>query len=259
MVDLIQSAWNTLDLETWQAVAAIGAVLAGSTISGLTGFGFALVIVPILLLLFAPATVVVITSGLAIASGLPILVEDRTKIRIRIISPLMIPALLGLLVGVNILTTVDTRFIKLTAGLLVMIFAIMVARGFLIPGIRSRLAPIVAGFASGVLGTSTGMLGPPVVLFLTDRTPEPRVFRASITFYFAVMNLIGVMLVARTGFVGEREFGLALLLLPIALFGRRLGQRILHRIDPGQFRTITLGLLLLTGASGMITALVGLI
>jgi hypothetical protein len=47
--------------------------------------------------------------------------------------------------------------------------------------------------------------------------------------------------------------------LPIALFWRRLGQRILHRIDPGQFRTITLGLLLLTGASGMITALVGLI
>jgi uncharacterized membrane protein YfcA len=258
-VDLIQTAWNALDLTAWQAFAAVCAVLTGATISGLTGFGFALVIVPIMLLLFEPATVVVITSGLAIASGLPILVEDRTRIRIRIVAPLMLPALLGLLVGVSILTTVDTRYIKLSAGLLVMIFAIMVARGFVIPGIRSRPAPVVAGFTSGVLGTSTGMLGPPIVLFLTDRTPDPRVFRASITFYFSVMNTIGVLLVAQTGFVGGREFGLAIVLLPIALIGRRLGQRILHRIDPKQFRTITLSLLLVTGASGMVTALLGLL
>lgn len=258
MSDLIQTAWTTLDLTTWQAIAAVCAILVGATISGLTGFGFGLVIVPIMLLLFPPPTVVVLTSSLAIASGLPILIEDRHKVRLRIVSPLMIPAILGLFAGIQVLTTLDTRLIKLTAGFVVVVFAAMVARGFLIPGIRSRLAPVVAGFTSGVLGTSTGMSGPPIVLLLTDRAPEPRVFRASITFYFSTMNLIGVLLVSRTGFVGKREFALAAVFLPIALFGRRVGQILLHRVSPVQFRRISMALLMLTGASGVITALVGL-
>ena len=84
----------------------------------------------------------------------------------RIVSPLLAPALIGSFAGVRILTSLDTRYIKLVAGLVVVSFAIMVARGFVIPGIRSRLAPIVAGFSSGALGSSTRMSGPPVVLFL---------------------------------------------------------------------------------------------
>jgi uncharacterized membrane protein YfcA len=259
VADLIQSGWNALDLQAWQAVAAIAAVLLGATISGLTGFGFGLVIVPIMLLLFPPPTVVVLTASLAIASGLPILLEDRGHIRVRIISPLLVPALIGLPIGVQVLTGVDTRIIKLIAGVVVLIFAVLVARGFVIPGIRSRIAPIVAGLSSGILGTSTGMSGPPVVLFLTDRTPAPRVFRASITFYFSLMNLVGILLVVRTGAVGGREFGIAAALLPVALVGRRIGQRLHDRVDQDQFRRITFALLILTGTSGMVTALAGLI
>jgi uncharacterized membrane protein YfcA len=256
---LIQSAWDLLDLSVWEAVAAAGAVLAGGTISGLTGFGFGLVIVPVLLLLFPPATVVVLTTSLAIASGMPILAQDYGLVRARLITPLLIPALGGQLIGVQVLTGVDTRYIKLAAGAVVVVFAVLVARGFLIPGIRSRLAPVAAGLASGVLGTSTGMPGPPVVLFLTDRTPEPRVFRASITFYFFMLNLVSILLVARTGLVGRREAALAVALLPVALTGRRIGQDLLHRVNQAQFHAISLGLLILTGSSAALTALFGLL
>ena len=259
MAHLLLSAWGSLDLVWWQAMIAMAAVLLGATISGLTGFGFALVIVPVLLLIFEPPTVVVLTSSLAVVSGLPIVVQDRSLVRVRMVLPLMIPALLGLVVGVQILTRVDTRYIKLGAGIAVVLFAVLVARGYVIPGIRSRIAPLVAGVSSGILGTSTGMSGPPIVLFLTERTPEPRVFRASITFYFCTMNLIGVGLVARTGEVGWREFGLATALLPISLVGRRFGQYLLFQIDQSLFRSVTLALLILTGSSGVITALLGLI
>jgi uncharacterized membrane protein YfcA len=255
--ELLQSAWTGLDLAWWQAIAALGAVLLGATISGLTGFGFALVIVPVMLLIFAPPAVVVLTGLLAIASGIPILARDRSKIRSRIVSPLLLPALLGSMIGVRILNGVDTRLIKLAAGLVVVTFAVLVARGFVIPGIRSRLAPLVAGFTSGLLGSSVGMTGPPVVLFLTDRMPEPRVFRASITAYFTAANGFGIVLVTRTGAVGMREFGIAGALLPIALAGRHLGQLLHERVDAEHFRRITLALLIVTGTSGMVTALAG--
>ena len=259
MQELLQSAWTTLDVEWWQAVAAAAALLIGSTIAGLTGFGFALVIVPILLLIFAPPTVVVLTMGLAISSGIPILAQDRALIRARVIAPLILPALLGSLAGVRLLTGIDPQMIKLAAGIVVVIFAAIVARGFVIPGIRSRLAPLFAGFASGALGASVGMSGPPVVLLLTDRAPDRRVFRASMTAYFTATNGFAIALVASTGEVGGREFGLYLVLLPLAFLGRWIGQRLHERVDQAQFRRITLALLILTGTSGIVTAIAGLL
>lgn len=255
----MQSIWSWLDVGAWQCLAAIGAALLGGTISGLTGFGFGLVVVPILLMLFPPATVVVLSKGLGVASGVPILLADWRLARARLIAPLFIPALVGLGLGAAILTRSNASLIKLAAGLTVVVFALIVLRGMVIPGIRSRVAPMVVGFASGVLGTSTGMPGPPAVLYLTDKNLEPRVFRVSIMLYFFTVDIVGVALVVRVGAVGWREFGIAALLLPFALIGRRIGQRFLPRVDQAQFRRITLVLLILTGASATLTAVAGLL
>lgn len=255
MVDTLAGIWSWLDIAAWQLAAAIAASLVGGIISGLTGFGFGLVVVPILLMLFPPPTVVVLSKGLGVSSGVPILWADWRIARARTIAHLFIPAVLGLVAGVWILTTTNPAVIKFAAGLTVIVFALIVMRGFVIPGIRSRLAPIVVGFASGALGTSTGMPGPPAVLYLTDKNLEPRVFRASVTMYFFVVDIIGVALVIRTGIVDDHVLGIALILLPFALIGRRIGQRYLQRVDQAQFRQITLVLLILTGLSAMIAAL----
>jgi uncharacterized membrane protein YfcA len=167
--------------------------------------------------------------------------------------------LFGLVVGIWILTRADASQIKLIAGITVVLFAAIVMRGFVIPGIRSILAPIVVGFTSGVLGTSTGMPGPPAVLYLTDKNLSPRVFRASITLYFFSIDIIGVLLVFRTGSVGANVIGVAALLLPFALLGRRIGQAYLPKVNATEFRRISLGLLLLTGASAVGSALASIL
>ena len=254
MIEILQSGWAALDLQWWQALAAIGAVSVGGTISGLTGFGFGLVIVPILLLIFSPVEVVVLSKSLSTASSLPILLADWRLARGKLVMRLFVPAVAGMLVGAQVLTRADPRFIKLIAGIAVVSFTGIVIRGFIIPGIRSRLAPIVAGFASGGLGIATGMSGPPVVLFLTDRALPPRVFRASIVAYFVSVDMVAAALVIQADLVGRREMYVAAMLLPFALAGRRLGQRYLSRVDQAQFRKVTLTLLVVTGTVAMVTA-----
>ena len=258
MVDAVQSVWRTLDVHTWQLIAAIAAVLIGGVIGGLTGFGFGLVIVPVLLMLFPPASVVVLSKGLGVASGFPILVEDWRMARFRMIGAMIVPAIPGLIVGVLILQHSDPAVIKLIVGVAVAVFAVIISRGFIIPGIRSRIAPVVSGFLSGVLGTSSGIPGPPAVIYLSDKQLTPRIFRVSITAYFFVIDIIGVALVTRTGKVGWREVTIALVLLPFALGGRRIGQRLLKRVDPVQFRMITLRLLIVTGVVAAVTAVLSL-
>jgi|tagenome__1003787_1003787.scaffolds.fasta_scaffold20979856_4 uncharacterized membrane protein YfcA len=257
MADIIRWLPSALDLHWWQLIAAIGAALAGGIISGLTGFGFGLVIVPVLLMLFPPASVVVLSKGLGAASGVPILVSDWRDVRFRTIATMFVPAVCGLVIGTAILTHADPALIKLIAGVAVTLFAVIIGRGFVIPGIHSRIAPLVAGLASGTLGTSTGMPGPPAVMYLTHHDLPPRTFRVSIVGYFIAVDAIGVALVARAGKVGLHEFWIALVLLPFALIGRRMGQRLIAVVDREQFRQITLRLLILTGASAIATALFG--
>ena len=248
-----------MDLDWWQALAAVVAVSIGGTISGLTGFGFGLVIVPILLLIFSPAEVVVLAKTLSTGSSLPILAADWRLVRGRVIIRLFAPAIVGMILGTQILLHADARALKLLAGVAVVTFTLIVLRGFIIPGIRSRLAPVVVGFASGALGTSTGMAGPPVVLFLTDRELPPREFRASIIAYFVSMDLVAAALIIQAGLVGRRELYVAAVLFPFALAGRSLGQRFLHRVDQAQFRKLTLALLIATGSVAVATAIVGFV
>ncbi|HRA46596.1 MAG TPA: sulfite exporter TauE/SafE family protein [Thermomicrobiales bacterium] len=258
MPDVLQTIWQALDVSWWQLLAAIAAVTVGGIISGLTGFGFGLVSVPVLLLLFPPASVVVLAKGLGLSSGVPILIADRKLVRVRLILTMIVPAIAGLFLGVAILRRADPAAIKLIAGAAVVFFSVLISRGWVLPGIRSKLAPLFFGFASGALGTSTGMPGPPAVMYLTHRNLTPKVFRASIVCYFFVVDIIGVTLVALTGKVGLRELWVGLVLLPFALAGRHIGQHAIGLVDQEAFRLITLRLLIATGIAAMATAILSL-
>ena len=165
--DLVQSAWAGLDLAWWEATAAVAVVLLGATISGLTGFGFGLVIVPFMLLLFEPPTVVVLTAALAIASSIPILVEDRALIRVRIVSPLLAPALIGSFAGVRILTSLDPP--SSWSPALWSSASRSWSRGVSSSLASARVGADRRGLLERGAGLVDGMSGPPVVLFLTDR------------------------------------------------------------------------------------------
>ena len=148
--------------------------------------------------------------------------------------------------------------IRLLAGVVVIVFAGLATTRWAIPGIGSHYAPAVAGAASGVLGTSIGMSGPPVVLLLTSRALSPLVFRATITGYFVVLDVFAITLLIRAGAFGWQEAKISAALLPFALIGRSFGRALGTKVERERFRRLTLGLLVLTGISAVATALLSL-
>ena len=247
-----------LGLDPWTLAAAAGIVLLGGTVSGVTGFGFGLVIIPIMLTIFPPATVVAVNRVLGFVTGVVILGQDRGHVERGVIVRLIPWATLGLVGGIAVLTRVDATVIRLLAGAVVIIFAALATANWAIPGIGSRYAPAVAGATSGLLGTSIGMSGPPVVLLLTSRALSPIVFRATITGYFVVLDVFAITLLVRAGALGWEEAKVSAALLPIALVGRSLGRVLGTKVERERFRRLTLGLLILTGLSAVATALLSL-
>ncbi|RIK46652.1 MAG: hypothetical protein DCC58_02485 [Chloroflexi bacterium] len=241
---------RALELTTFAAMLVIA---ASGIVFGLTGFGFALVSVPPLLLLYPPETVVTLTLcvGLLI-SGL--VVRDAwEEFQPRVVLTLLPGALVGLFVGVQILNVVDPAWLKAAAGLLVTGYALLVLRGIEPRGMHSRVAPAVAGFASGTLATSVGLSGPPIVMLFTARRLPISAFRSSISVYFVVLSIVALVMLGGGRAIDGDDLITALALTPAGLIGTLAGNRIARRLDPGRFRTLTLVLLLVTGVVAVAT------
>jgi len=235
-------------------VAFVIVIAAGAT-AGLAGFGFSIISVPTLLLLFDPATVITLNKVLTLGTIWVILIGAWGDISWTFLRRTVPASLAGLFIGVSLLRVLDDEAITLLAGLVVIFFALLLLRG----GVRALpervwMAPL-AGFTSGVLSTSTGMAGPPVVLLFTVLAVPVPVFRATSVCYFLLIDLIGFPTLIAQGIVTRDDAILALLLAPAAIIGRMAGSRLVPFISPLAFRRATLGLLLVTGAVAVVKVL----
>jgi uncharacterized membrane protein YfcA len=239
--------------------AALAIVLAAGLIFGLTGFGFALISVPVLLLVYDPATVVMLTMVLTLFTCALVILDAWKAMQPRIVLMMLPGAIAGLFAGARVLALAEPDTIKLIAGAVVVTFSLLMLRGVALPGAHHGLAPPVAGGLSGLLATSTGLSSPPAVMLLTARAYARDAFRVNMSLYFVAINVIGLGVLAFQGLLHREQFVVSGILLPVTLLGTITGAWLSRYVPPGLFRRITLVLLMLTGAIGMLTALSALV
>jgi uncharacterized membrane protein YfcA len=245
---------------TWDVLAACAVVYTGGLVSGLTGFGFGLVTAPPLLLLYPPPVAVVLTKVLTLTTSWVILLDARRDIAWRTVLALLPSALCGLAAGVAILRLAEASTIRLVASSVVL--------GAVLLSLRDRYGParpaqrahrwwatMLAGLTSGILSTSTGLSGPPVVFLLTMRGFGIHAFRGTLAAYFLVLDLIGLPAILTQHLVGRSMLPVLVVLVPTALLGRLTGIRVAHRVSVPVFRRVTLALLGLSSATGIISTL----
>jgi uncharacterized membrane protein YfcA len=234
-------------------VAFFAALLAG-LVTGLTGFGLALTSTPILLFVYEPRTVVVLTVIFSVFVTAAVVWDSWHEARRRLALALLIPALFGVVVGTLVLDAIDPDYIRLGVGAIVIFSALLLVRDFKLPGANTGWGTLVAGSASGALTTSTGLAAPPIVLLLTSRGLPKHEFRGTSAMYFLPMSIAGFVVLALGGLVEAPEVPLGLALVPSAIVGKALGTTLLKRVSESAFRVITLGLVILTGTLGVMTA-----
>ena len=240
------------------AMALFAAFLAGC-VSGLTGFGFALISSPLLLFVYDPTTVVALTAALSVAINVAVVWDSWREAQTQLVLALLPPALVGVTVGVAVLYFVDQAYVRLGVGVVVVFSTLLLLREIRLPGAETWWGPVVAGTTSGALSTSTGLAGPPIVLLFASRGLPKHAFRGSSALYFLVMGFVGLAALALWGLIDGDHVSLAFALVPAALLGKLVGTALLGRISEKTFRRATLVITLLTGALGFATALWALI
>ena len=158
------------------------------------------------------------------------------------------------MIGVEVLRVIDPVYVRLGVGVIVVFSALLLVKDIRLPGADTRWGTLVAGSTSGMLSTSTGLAGPPIVLLLASRGLPKHEFRGTSALYFLPMSVAGIVILALRGLVDAGEVPLGLLLVPAAIAGKVVGTALLKRVSEGAFRAVTLGLVILTGTLGIATA-----
>ncbi|MEV1330118.1 sulfite exporter TauE/SafE family protein [Micromonospora costi] len=219
-------------------LAAFGIVLLGAFAQAVSGFGYALVTVPLLAAAIDPRSAVVVSALTSIGLTLTAAVRERAHARWRVAVILNAAALLGLPVGLLVLARAPERALSAIIAVVVLGCVALVWSG-----VRIRTGPVglgAVGVLVGVLTAATGTNGPPLVAAFHSLGYEPRVFRATVAATFAGTGLMGLAGFLVAGQVHADVLRLSLVALPAVPLGWWLGNRVFHRIDPRVFRRIVL-------------------
>jgi uncharacterized protein len=240
------------------AVLFLGA-LAGGFVSGLAGFGTALMALGIWLYVLPPSVavpLVLICSVIAQTATFP---SIWRTIDFSLVWPFVIGGLAGVPLGTMLIAQADPNVFKLSVGVLLLIFpvALYLQRAPMAFSFGGRAADAAVGFAGGILGGLAGLSGPLPILWASVRgwSKEQRrgIFQ---TFNWSVLAA-ALSLQAGTGFIGRDVIWLALLALPATITGAWLGARTYRALSDRNFRDLVLALLFLSGV-GLVWSSIGM-
>lgn len=193
---------------------------------------------------------VIAASFTSLANVTVLLSRSYREVEWSVARRLNIPALFGMPIGLWVLVRVDDSILKVALGVVIIVLVLVLLQSRTAPRSRPGV-DLVAGFASGVLATSTSTNGPPVVFAAQLRGLAPSVFRATLSFTFVVQGAISLVLFALAGEITRLPVQLALAGLPFVALGQWLGVRSRPAVHGVRFERLVYGLLILSAASVM--------
>ena len=224
--------------------------LASAAVQGFTGFGFGLVGMSVLTLLLDPRDANVLWT--VVALGLTTCMWWRTRRHMRwgLVLPLAVGMLIGLPLGLWVLSTGSTALLKRLIG-----GAILLVAGYSLanPHVRPRrLSPwwgLPAGTVGGFMSGISGMGGPSAVIFLLLQGQDKEGIRANLAAYFTATVVVKLAMIGlRTHLLAWDHVAWGVLRWAPMLVGVALGMRASRGVSSVAMRRIISALLLVPGA-----------
>lgn len=244
----MDAAFSLFDHRFGWAVAA--AALAG-LVRGYSGFGAALIFVPLGGALSDPKVAVLVLWVIDAVATTPFLPPHFRRAYWPEVIPLMLGSLAALPIGVTLLVWGDPVPLRWAVCATVLVFTAALATGWRYqrkPGIPMSLGVgAVAGFTNGAVGIG----GPPLVLFWLGGRSDSSQTRSNIYTYFALSSVVTLVL-----YLWQGIFTLPVLLLGLALlpaYGLPLlaGDRLFRRATDAGFRRVAFWICAAAAVMGM--------
>lgn len=231
-------------------------LISAYIVQGVSGFGRSLVATPILSLFIPAKEVIAIIILTSIFANIIMLVKTIKYSSIKKIWVMIVMGVIGVIVGIQMLTFVPIKELKIFMGVLVVFSAIMLASGFKLKVKESHLSYGIAGISSGFLTGLISIGGPPIVLFLQNQDHDKHQFRGNLSLFFFFTGSFAIISLFMNNLVTHDVIIKSIYFLPASIIGIIIGNYLAHKVNEKVFKKVVLGILILSGISAVLTSLI---
>lgn len=229
------------------------AVLFASCLQGSIGFGMGMLAAPVVAVVdpgLVPGTLIMLATLLT----LMVVIKERGAIDVSGAGWALAGRVPGTIAGALFLAAIPEHTLAI-------LIAVVVLGGVAVTGLGWVPAPrrrnlVLAGAASGVLGTATSIGGPPMAL-VWQRSEGPQL-RGTMSGFFLIGSLMSIAMLSLTGAIDRHTIAMFGVLIPAAVLGYVLSRYANRLLNPNRQRwtAITVSLI---GAMVLILQQTGLL
>jgi uncharacterized membrane protein YfcA len=236
-------------VETFTYALLLFGALAGGFVSGLAGFGTALMALGIWLYVLPPSLAVPLVLICSVIAQLSTLPSMWKSFDLSLVWPFLIGGLIGVPLGTMMVASADPNVFKLSVGVLLLIFpaALYLNKTPLAVRFGGRIADGGIGFAGGILGGLAGLSGPLPILWANIRGWNKHERRGIFQLFNFTVLAAALAMQTASGLVALKVVWLALVAFPGTLLGAWAGARVYRALSDKHFGDVVLGLLFLSG------------
>lgn len=227
------------------------AVAAAGLVRGFSGFGAAMVFVPIAGVLTDPETAVVLLMLTDGVLSLPMLIPAARLCVWREVLPLAAGAALTTPFGAWLLVALDPVVTRWVISLLILAAVGLLALGWRYHGQPRLLSTVGVGAASGLTGGLAGLTGPPVILFWMAGQHDAARLRANTVMFFGFTGVFSAISYVVAGLLTAERVAGAITLLPVYAVALALGIWLFRFATDRFFRRLAFTLCAFAAISGL--------
>ena len=231
------------DLSAPTLLLLIASALTAGLARGFSGFGGALIFVPLASAAVGPrlaAPLLLVVDAAAAAGLIPDAWRRAGKLEVVTMAA---GAAFGVPLGAWLLTRTDPLVLRWALAVTVAGLLLLLISGWRYRGQRTASLAVGVGGLAGLLSGSAQIGGPPVVAYWLSGASRADVVRANIVLYFAVSSVFSGLVYLIGGLITQTVLALALLVGPTYGLGIYLGSRLFGLAGETTFRRICYGLI----------------
>jgi len=231
----------------WVAAAAVLAAL----VRGFTGFGAAMVFVPVASAIYEPKVAVVV---LFIVDGIitfPLVFKAIRQCWWPHVRCLTVGAALTIPLGVYVLLITDAELLRWFISLSILGLVAVLASGWRYKKHPPQMVCIGVGGVSGFAGGVANLYGPPLVLFWLGGQSDAATVRANIIVFFAITAVVSGATYWWNGLLSPHTLSVSIGLMPLYAAAVWLGARNFRRASEAFFRWFALALIALIAVASL--------
>ncbi|QDO97173.1 sulfite exporter TauE/SafE family protein [Ferrovibrio terrae] len=231
--------------------AVAGAAALAGLVRGFSGFGGAMVFMPIASLLYEPklaAILLFIADDIAALAMLPAAVRRCIWREVLLLG---IAAVIAVPFGVALLVVADADVMRWVICLVILLAVVLMALGWRYTGRLGLPATLGTGMLAGLSGGAAALPGPPVVLLWLGGQGNAATVRANLIVFFGFTATASGIAYWWSGLFTQTSLLMSLPLIPAYLLPLSLGSRLFARSSEQQFRRVALALCAFAALSGL--------